>query len=955
MLSQNVAVTILISSCLLVRHYAYATQCAAFQREKILLSDPDLFDDNNNHARFVQKEKKYTIQMIDDLSELSGQCYILSNYTVGVVYAVKYALHALKTQSNVTIGVQIHDSCGKLRLVAESGIEAISSHMLNSTCRKGLINCEDKKTSKSERENKIFGVVGTGRSFTTIPLASLLSLHNIPVISYLATSDKLNDKKEYKNFFRVLPSDRVSIKATVDHFKRFNWTYVIGIGSEDDYGRDVMKQLKQQLEDNNMCLALEEYINDILVLPTDHTLNAALKKIKEKKKATVVALFVRIKTGVKLMKLAERSRITKMWIAGGWWKPNFSHEIADSNIDLQRYVHGLMSISYESIDMTPINDFTRQQILCGFRNNTWFRGYMSAAHECDILGLQRGDIFICNQSNHNVSIKSIMDELIMVGGNRARIIDAFLALGQAIAAGCRENTDIPCNITDVLEKLKTLRFHTYTQGEGFAFDENGNPSKKQFVLDTLKFDETSKTLSYVRFGNWTTGMGVVLNESVNISWPYWWKETKETAPKSHCSDDCKPGYYMKRTKSEKCCWDCRKCSKSHFSNETNATKCTPCSGNEYANDNNTACKKIWEVWISIHGPYGMTMLVFSIFSSAVAAVLFVMLVKYKEPATKFDSSPNLFVFIIAIVLLTFLYGLLIVVKPDDPLCYVRNSCFFLLLVTYCVLILVMTEAVGEVIQEYADTLFKSKYEIAQTVFMAFFVLLQVCFLVGIFTLETKRGHKQLYIQDDIIEKVYYCRFNVNAIRLTSAFLPFIIWLIAIFFAFRERNNPDPFYKSNFVLFTCVLMGLVAMACIGTWVSLLKRKADAEIIRCFSLEIFAWTFMVCFIVPRIYVGIKIKHHSDDDQSEFMAFKKNNILQTEEHMDKIDSKRAFKFVENVESHGAPNATNKSENQREVTANVDETASTIKEDSEHLWSPAWEKETIYDDSPPMIRKHR
>jgi len=899
------------------QHTTITTECA-----DVKMSFPSI-------NRYVQKGD-YTILMVEDLSQISTQCSIVTSFSVSMLYAVKYALRMLKRQFNINIGAQIHDTCGNLQKTIESGFEAISYHRPNSTCRKEFIDCKD-HISNSKRKDKIFGVVGTDKSFSTMPLASLLSLHKIPLVSHLATTEKLSNRQEYTSFFRTIPSDRLLIDVIVALFKRFRWTYVIGIGSEDDYGRDALKELHKLLKKNSMCLAMKKYIDDTHEIPLDERFAVILNEIKEEKKATVVVLFIHhSKTVVKMIELAKRLDVKKVWLSGGWY-PDFISQFNDEkSVDLKKHAHGLMAFSHKKFNMTPINDFTKKQIRCELKSNYWFQEYVFVRHGCIIVDFQN-DTFICREKNHRVSLQAIMEDIKRAGDYRAGLIDAFLALGQAIAKSYQNSANKECKITDVLENLNAIPFKS-TQGIDFAFDRNGNPKAAIFDIQILKFDENSKNLSFSKVGSCSRERGCALEKTVKISWPYWFKETKAAAavPKSNCSDACNKGFYMKKTKSSDCCWVCKRCSMNQLTND--------------------GCSDILENWAKLSSPYGKMISVFSGFSFVVTIVLLILFIRYKKSATRFDRSPSLFVFIIVVVFVTFAYGFLMIIKPDNMLCHLRNSCFFLLLVIYCVLALVMTEAVEANIQEYADTLFDGRIVTAQAIFIVFFIILQVGFLVGIFTREKGTGQLDHHYH---IEEIYlFCRFNINEIRLTSAFLPFLIWLVAAFFSVRERNNHHSFHKPKFVMFTNMVMGLVAVSCIATWTSLQKtNKALAEIIRCFSLEIFAWTFLMCFIVPRIYIGMVTP-----SQSESLVDKRKHSTTKV-----IDNRNTSKYVmENVEMHKFTTATKENPTQRGKKEFVNDQISidselTTYSDSEYEWLPAWERKTIYDGTPPMIRKHR
>ena len=124
-------------------------------------------------------------------------------------------------------------------------------------CRPEFFEC-NRKDKPTFNTSKIFGVVGPDLSQSTITLASLLAVHNVPVVSYSATSDELDQREErFRSFFRTVASDKTQIEAMVSMFKYFKWNYVQFIGSEDAFGKDAFSNLKEALrQTSDICLSL---------------------------------------------------------------------------------------------------------------------------------------------------------------------------------------------------------------------------------------------------------------------------------------------------------------------------------------------------------------------------------------------------------------------------------------------------------------------------------------------------------------------------------------------------------------------------------------------------------------------------------------------------------------------------------------------------------------------------
>lgn len=87
-----------------------------------------------------------------------------------------------------------------------------------------------------KKVKNIVGVIGPASSSVTIQVQNLLQLFNIPQIGYSATSRDLSIKSYYKYFLRVVPSDLLQARVMVDLMKTYNWTYISAVYTDGESG-----------------------------------------------------------------------------------------------------------------------------------------------------------------------------------------------------------------------------------------------------------------------------------------------------------------------------------------------------------------------------------------------------------------------------------------------------------------------------------------------------------------------------------------------------------------------------------------------------------------------------------------------------------------------------------------------------------------------------------------------
>lgn len=177
-----------------------------------------------------------------------------------------------KILPNITLGLEIRDSCWYSPIALEQSIEFIRDAMAASEQRDEQASyvtpppsasaalaiplttsqpvpklCEplwakqqhqqqqQLQQQASKRVKNIVGVVGPASSGDTVQVHHLLQLFNMPQVGYSATSRDLSNKNFYKYFLRVVPSDKLQAQVVLDLMKANNWTYITVVYTEGEF------------------------------------------------------------------------------------------------------------------------------------------------------------------------------------------------------------------------------------------------------------------------------------------------------------------------------------------------------------------------------------------------------------------------------------------------------------------------------------------------------------------------------------------------------------------------------------------------------------------------------------------------------------------------------------------------------------------------------------------------
>lgn len=682
----------------------------------------------------------YTIQGLLTLATPESDCSVVSRDGLVRSYAVKYAIDKANKDKNMTrwatLGLQLDDVCRSLPVTMARGIEVVSLHRPNSVCRADFLKCDG--DVKKEDVKKATAVIGTQMSFTTIPLASLMSLYYIPQVSYAASSRLLSKKELYKSFFRTIPSDTNQISVMLDIFARFNWNYVFAIGSDDDYGKLGVSDLKREALNRNVCISHDEYI-PYQSQKTIQSVVDVVKKIKAASKAKVVVLFCYVDgLGDYILEEAAKQGVDRVWLSSEAWNPGATN----LNITLQNQTRGLLSISLKTYKLKHLVDYMEEQIKNDWACNMWLENYLkNSEFKCEPTGIS-ADKTMLTGNNCNVSISHVVKKLSVMPGKMDNLIDSVTAVTIAVKRLLQKlcgASNTTCNNLEFKEQeMRQLTAEMFNvsfvndQNMTVSFNDAGDPKFSFYTIENLQV--VNGSYMFVPVGNWSEQeeLGSRLKlDLAKIKWPYWFenKPDKEKAyPLSRCSRNCVPGEaVVGRTG---CCWACRKCMENNHSSVPMAQACESCGKYHHTDPKNTRCILTPILWLEISDPAGMSITIISSIGMIVMIAACIILLKFRNLVTPNDPAPHLITMSCVLLILTFVYGPLHITEPTHQLCQTRNSIFFLLLMMYSAILLIKSKFMTKYLQKHAEKSFKGNLLSAQLMFLAILFLLELVSVIA---------------------------------------------------------------------------------------------------------------------------------------------------------------------------------------------------------------------------------
>ncbi|XP_057308679.1 extracellular calcium-sensing receptor-like [Hydractinia symbiolongicarpus] len=796
----------------------------------------------------------YTIQGLLTLATSESDCSVVSRDGLVRSYAVKYAIDKANKDESMTrwatLGLQLDDICRSLPMTMARAIEIISFHRPNSVCRMNFLKCDG--DVKRADVKKAIAVIGTQTSFTTIPLASLMSMYYIPQVSYAASSKK----KLFKSFFRTIPSVKSQILAMLDIFARFNWTYVFAIGSDDDYGKPAVSDLKREASNRNVCISHDEYIL-YQSQKTKQSVVDVVKKIKATPKAKVVVLFCYVNgLGNYILEEAAKQGVDRVWLTSEAWNP----DAARLSMNLQNQVKGILTVSLKTYKLKHLVEYMEEQIKNDWACNMWLKNYLkNSEFRCEPIGIS-ADKTMLTGNNCNVSISHVVDTLSVMPGKIDSLIDSVTAVTVAVKRLlqklCSDNNTTCNNLEFTDKEMRQLTAEMFNvsfvndQNLTVSFNDAGDPKFSFYTIENLQVVNGSYV--FVPVGNWSEleELGSRLKlDLAKIKWPHWFENNLDKKhPISRCSEKCVPGEAVFGRVD--CCWGCIKCQKNNYTSTYMETACRSCGKYHYTDPKNTRCILKPILWLEMSKPAGMSIIIISLLGMIVMIMACIILFKYRHLLTPNDPAPHLINFACVLLILTFVYGPLHITEPTNELCQTQESIFFLLLMMYSAISLIKSKYMISYLQKHAERSFNGNLLLAQLTFLAILFLIELLSVIVWLYIDNVQVEEVQHV--DVHEIWKKCEVSFTVARLLSTLIPCIVLIIATFGAFRERNQEHSFYEPKFLIFCCIASCITMVAHLPTFIFVVGIYKT--LVMPFTLDVLSFNFMVCLVYPKIYVAV-----------------------------------------------------------------------------------------------------
>ncbi|CAG5118418.1 unnamed protein product [Candidula unifasciata] len=401
-------------------------------------------------------------------------------------------VHQLKNITNVDFGYLILDDC----------YNALTLTRLLNGVMSGDIAIQSSSGHKFN-PSQVAVVIGAQSSDVTMAALPILTELGIPMISYSATHQVLDNRIIYPFFSRTVSSNVVQSKAFISILKYLEVTFVGVIVVENSYGLELYDLFRRSAEVEGICV--DDAVRVSNQIP-DYNFASVLDGYRSKKIQViiVIAMEITIKSLLKTVKQED----TFVFLASESWGPNpdFLH-------DGGKKARGCLVLATAPLKLN-YNIKKHLETLDPYKNTStvWLREFWQDQFQCDMPGgfsnTHGGNI--CSKSPHSIStaLDDLADSPLAVHAAMAT-----MSAGLTVSDFLKSGKQMPFNAGEFTKALRQVKVMS-SSGELRPFNDAGDSDNGFDIFNVQSTTDSKDKYIYVKVGSYQDKVGLSLNKSL---------------------------------------------------------------------------------------------------------------------------------------------------------------------------------------------------------------------------------------------------------------------------------------------------------------------------------------------------------------------------------------------------------------------------------------------------------
>ncbi|XP_047405652.1 vomeronasal type-2 receptor 26-like [Sciurus carolinensis] len=705
---------------------------------------------------------------------------------------------------------------------------------------------------RSEKRNKLVAVVGGVSTGITVQSSQVLSLYNVPQISYGPFDHSLRDRAQHQSLYQFPMNPTALYQGIIQIMLHFDWTWVGLVVPDDIRGEMFLRDMTQEMTNNGLCVAFAERIPEF---PVEDIINNELFM----ERFTFTNVSVVFGDTYSLLRFVYKLFCNLPF--GNIWVTTSDWDITLLPFGQQQgytYFGGGLSFSVHTEEIPGFNDFLKSVQPAKYPHDIFIQDVWSILFECPYLYQNGIKLLSPCEQNGSLATRTLPVWDMKASHQSYNIYSAVHAIAQAL------HEELSLRVEEgAVDRGASLTPHSW-QLHPFLHkcqlerrvDKEKIVNKK---ISTTKFDIfnyqslLNGTKTQVKVGEFEfksySDQCLSLNDKL-IMWGEHYGESLMT-PSAVCSQSCPLGFRKTALEGKPfCCFDCVPCRDGEIANETDMDQCIQCPEDQYPNKQRSQCLPKIMTFLSHEDPLGAILVSMALGLSVITALILKLFIQYRDVPIIRANNRNLSYLLLVSLMLCFFCSLMFIGQPSPVTCILRQTFFgvvfsvavsAILAKTFIVVVAFKTVKPGSKFQMWMVTRFSNAIVVTGS-------LIQVC--ICTVWLGTSPPFPDMDTQSEFGQIILQCNEgSPAAFYCVLGYLGFLA-LLSLIIAFLARKLPDKFNEAKLITFSMLVFCSVWICFIPTYLSTKGKNMVA--LEIFSILTSGAGLLCCIFLPKCYV-------------------------------------------------------------------------------------------------------
>nr|XP_034348432.1 vomeronasal type-2 receptor 26-like [Arvicanthis niloticus] len=518
-------------------------------------------------------------------------------------------------------------------------------------------------------------LVGDTRSSLSVSMARLLGLYKFPQVSYASSLPSLSDKIQFPSFIRTLTSDLTSSHAVTQLIIHFQWSWVIILAQDDDFGQQASSLATQQLSLDGVCIEFHLHV------PSQRSLGKIEETVQKMQKCTARVVLVFLSNSnfqLILYGLLAVPVSGQVWVS----KDTLHMALALTIPGISQVLQGTFGLLYHSSRAIGFPEFLAHLRPSQTPEDMFIKKFWEFTFDCTwpsqnstvTEGVQfcSGNESLKNKQ-HPFSEVSNIDAAYTAVYSIAHALHDMLTCEHQDGKGTDSQDFQPWQL---LHALRKVHFKT-PDGNKIMFDANGDLVTQFDIFQGQKTPTGVFHLVHVGMIDPQVSLGnrmmVQLKEDLQVSVL---NAEITLVPTSICSESCPPGFsQVPRLGAPHCCFDCSPCPEGQFADQRDMKRCLLCPKEQYSSHTRDHCLPRTEIFLAFEEPLGFILALVALLLAGLAVLVLGVFLKHQDTPVVKANNRTLSYFLLISLSLCALCALLFLGRPTVTTCLLRQTTF----------------------------------------------------------------------------------------------------------------------------------------------------------------------------------------------------------------------------------------------------------------------------------------